>query len=232
MHPTKLPSVLYARTTTSKFASGSIAKIFLNPDCSTRIAEVLQAVGTDASRSHLILDVFAIDQAQISLLLAILPGIISGLPYLDQWLSFTLLSGAFPVNLSEVAPGVGTFARNDWILWQQLASIQRGRMPSFGDYGIAHPAPQEEVDPRFMHVSASIRYTASHQWLIFRGRDVRHPAHGGFTQFRNLSAQVVAHPAYTGATLAGATPTSVPVRPEPRRLGTTLLGDELARTIT
>ena len=172
---------------------------FLSPNCANRIAELLATLASDASRAHLVIDVFAVDQSQIALLLAILPGVITGLPHLNVWQSLTVLSGAFPVNLSDVAPGLGAFPRNDWTLWQQLSAVPPARLPTFGDYGIANPAPQEEVDPRFMHVSASIRYTAAHEWLIFRGRDVRHPAHGGFTQFRSLSTQVVAHPAYCGA---------------------------------
>jgi hypothetical protein len=177
---------------------------FLSPDCATRITDVLAAVGSDPARAHLVLDVFAVDQSQISLLMAILPAVVAGLPNLADWQSFTLLSGAFPVNLSDVVPGLGHILRVDWTLWQQLTALNLRRTPTFGDYGIAHPAPGEEIDPRFMHVSASIRYTASHEWLIFRGRDVRHPAHGGFTQFRSLSAQVVAHAAYSGPTFSWA----------------------------
>jgi hypothetical protein len=172
---------------------------FLSPNRATLIGNVLTTLGTTAGRAHIVLDVFAVDQAQMPLLMAILPAIIASLPNLNEWSSFTLLGGAFPVNLSDVSPGIGTFQRNDWALWHGLSATPPARVPAFGDYGISHPAPQEEIDPRVMHISASIRYTAEDTWLIFRGRDVRHPAFGGFTQFRQLSAAVVAHPSFSGA---------------------------------
>ncbi len=55
-----------------------------------------------------------------------------------------------------------------------------------------------EIDPRLMVASASIRYTAENEWLIFRGRSLREIRYGGYGQFRTLSTQVVNHAAYRG----------------------------------
>ena len=170
---------------------------FVNQQFAANLTAYVAALGLTPNDCDLILDAFSVDESQSSLLLAFLPAIIAAIPTINQWRSFTLLSGAFPVNLSDVNPGVGAIPRTDGALWQQVLQANLVRRPSFGDYCIAHPAPQEEIDPRIMHMSASVRYTAADEWLIFRGRDVRHPAFGGYGQFTGLSQLIIANAAYS-----------------------------------
>lgn len=44
------------------------------------------------------------------------------------------------------------------------------RIPTFGDYAVAHPDPARgDVDPRVMNISAGLRYTIDGEWLVARG---------------------------------------------------------------
>lgn len=93
------------------------------------------------------------------------------LPNVQQWRSVTVAGAGFPKQLSEIARGVTPIARVEWILHQALLAGPRlPRTPTFGDYAIAHPDPSVNVDPRYMSISASIRYTIDDAWLVAKGQ--------------------------------------------------------------
>jgi hypothetical protein len=69
------------------------------------------------------------------------------------------------------------------------------RIPAFGDYGIQHPEP-EELDPRIIRMSASLRYTTTDSWLIAKGRNVRD---FGFKQFGTICRKLRRRAEYSGA---------------------------------
>lgn len=132
--------------------------------------------------------------------------LITALPQLaniTSYRSFILLSGAFPVNLSSVSQGLTLIPRADWSLWVSLRAAALPRMPSYGDYTAAHPE-QEEVDPRVMQASASIRYAGDTDWLVVKGRAVRNPRFGGFSQYRTLSQMLMTHLMFTGRSFSWA----------------------------
>ncbi|MBV9503047.1 MAG: hypothetical protein JO138_27045, partial [Acidobacteriaceae bacterium] len=103
---------------------------------------------------------------------------------------------SFPIDLSDITPGISSLARAEWALWSQLRKDTDSTF-WFGDYGISH-VDVREIDPRLMVASASIGYTAENEWLIFRGRSLREPRYGGYAQYRTLSTQLVNHPSYSG----------------------------------
>jgi Beta protein len=116
----------------------------------------------------------------------------------------TLLSGAFPINLSHISPGLALAPRSDWALWQGVNASRPVRRPSFGDYTAAHPDQHlQEIDPRFMQVSASIRYATDDDWLIVRGRSTRNPRFGGTAQYQELSRVLIAQPQFTATVSLG-----------------------------
>ena len=105
---------------------------------------------------------------------------------LPKWRTFTITSGAFPVDLSEgFELGVNYRPRIDWKNWlDQVRSKKVKRCPTFSDYTIQHPI-YRELD--FVgSVSRSVRYTSTEQWLVMRGqsdkaegsaRSAQYPAH-------------------------------------------------------
>ncbi len=96
------------------------------------------------------------------------------IPSLSEWRSFTVISGAFPQDLTGFSPGQHLLPRLDWQNWlsQVTSSKQKfPRKPSFGDYTIQYPIYSEP--PERANFSASIRYTASSNWVIMRGESAK-----------------------------------------------------------
>lgn len=67
-------------------------------------------------------------------------------------------------------------------------------MPTFSDYAIQHPEP-EELDPRMIRPAASVRYTTESDFMIVKGRSVR--KYGG-DQYRRLCAELCKQKEYRG----------------------------------
>ncbi len=150
----------------------------------------LQAVGVSASEADLVVDFSAIDSAVAPGISLAASAIIPTLPYLRDWRTFTVASGGFPVNLSEIkTDSIHRLPRCDWTLWQTVAGRTPPRVPAFGDYGIGHPE-LTELDPRVIRPTATIRYTADDEWVVVKRRSTRH----GFEQFRTASTTLLTQP--------------------------------------
>ncbi|WP_168221271.1 hypothetical protein [Actinomadura sp. WMMA1423] len=91
------------------------------------------------------------------------------LKWTDQrpWQSVTVASGAFPASISHL-PGdaVSPLPRRDAALWRQLQERQSARLPDFGDYAIAHPAPGGASRAPM----PNLRYATETEWQIWRQR--------------------------------------------------------------
>ncbi|PFO37021.1 beta family protein [Bacillus cereus] len=125
-------------------------------------------------------------------------GSIHSLPYVEKWRTLTFTATAFPENLSEFASGTdGSIPRIEWTIYQKLFNTKLPRYPAFGDYIISNPE-YTKIDPRFMRMSANIRYTADNEYLIFRGFSVTNPKYGKWQQTRGLSQRVISHAKYSG----------------------------------
>lgn len=172
-------------------------------DMSGGLAELIEGAGLDIPEVDLVLDFRSIEAGQVNLLRRLVVRAINDLPNVDGYRTLTLLTGAFPMNLSAAPQGLSQIPRSDWALWLSVRSAQPARLPSFGDYTAAHP-DQEEVDPRIMQPSASIRYAADTDWVIAKGRSVRSPRFGGYSQYNALSAMLKKHPEYTGKSFSWA----------------------------
>ncbi|WP_337102001.1 beta family protein [Paenibacillus sp. YIM B09110] len=137
------------------------------------------------------------DQTRTTLFIT---GIINSLPYLPDWRRVILCGTSFPTDLSSVSSNsIDQIERTEWLIWKRL--IRSGaiaRNPIFGDYVISNPAPFE-ADPRFINMSANIRYTGDDKFIIFKGRMIKR--YGG-NQYYQLAAQVVAHPEYSGSSFS------------------------------
>lgn len=120
------------------------------------------------------------------------------IPCLTEWRTLTLTASAFPRDMRAVPPkGTLRIPRAEWLAWKQLyrSRARLERLPSFGDYGIQHPAGVEDFDPRYMTPSATIRYTQGDEWVLIKGRSIKQ--HGG-GQFRDLATKLVSSGDYWG----------------------------------
>jgi len=126
-----------------------------------------------------------------------LTGLLNSTPYLNEWRSLTLNGTAVPKDLSDIGRDtIEEIERSEWIIWKKLLKDnQLKRIPNFGDYAIANPAPFE-ADPRLIRMTANIRYTGDDKFIIFKGRDLRKYGYG---QYFTLAAQVMAHTEYRGS---------------------------------
>lgn len=126
-----------------------------------------------------------------------LTGLLNSIPYLNEWRSLTLNGTAVPKDLSDIGRDtIEEIERSEWIIWKKLLKDkQLKRIPNFGDYAIANPAPFE-ADPRLIRMTANIRYTGDDKFVIFKGRDLRKYGYG---QYFTLAAQVMVHTEYRGS---------------------------------
>lgn len=104
------------------------------------------------------------------------------IPSLLKWRTFTVVSGAFPKDLTNFTVDLHYVNRSDWNSWEnQIQSNGLVRKPTFGDYTIQHPVYYEPTPG--MNPSASIRYTLKDKWMIMRGQGVRGEKSKGFAQY-------------------------------------------------
>lgn len=168
-------------------------------DLDTEIDQLLSAfagVGTNAIDLVIDLEDIGSDANRAAL---VARSVFTMLPKKDFWRRVILTAASFPRDLSDVdAATPTTIPRHEWELWQLLQRRPKylpRREMIFGDYAIAHPVPTE-LDPRTMRMSANIRYTIPHNWLVLKGRNVRQY---GFDQYFELCKELVGRPEYSGS---------------------------------
>jgi hypothetical protein len=113
---------------------------------------------------------------------------------IEKFRSITVAASAFPENLSDInSDDIGVLKRKEWGVWLRIVKSMK-RDINFGDYAISHPDPFD-MDPKFMRMSASIRYTINDDWLIVKGKNVREY---GFGQYHQLSKKLIESGNYFG----------------------------------
>jgi len=128
-------------------------------------------------------------------------GIVSKLPYLNDYRTFTLLGTSFPETMGSIKKEEEIIPRYEWQLYKRLINDFRLaglRLPTFGDYAINHPKVLER-DPRKVNPSATIRYTIDDGWYIVKGKNIRDY---GREQYRKLSKKVLDSSYYCGPTFS------------------------------
>lgn len=166
-------------------------------DISKELNDLLSAIGATPATTDLVIDfgdLGDIPAAQLRLLARSALNLVNDA---GSYRTFALVATSFPQDLTDVdAQTIARLPRREWELWQGLCSRPErlSRLPSYGDYGISHPA-SASIDPRMMRMSASIRYTAPKEWLIVKGRNVRDH---GFAQFNALCSALVELPEFSG----------------------------------
>ncbi|WP_040207194.1 beta family protein [Neobacillus jeddahensis] len=146
----------------------------------------------------IILDYKYINPNHTSRMTRLVSGSISAIPELKKWRTLTFCATAFPENLGEIQTGTdGSIPRAEWIIYKKLLKSSLERYPSFGDYIISNPE-YSEIDPRFMQMAASIRYTADDEFLIFRGYSIKSKKYNGWGQALDITKRIVSHQKYSG----------------------------------
>lgn len=164
-------------------------------DLNSRIDRLLKFFGVDPNSTDIILDLKYISSEYERILEKATFMTLGSLPYLKDWRTVTVAGTSFPENLSDIpARSIEPIRRSEWHIWKRILKTNIARKPSFGDYAIAHPEVNE-IDPRFMRMSANIRYTTADEWKIYKGRNVRREGYG---QFHNLSQQIIDSEEYSG----------------------------------
>lgn len=131
----------------------------------------------------------------------LLTAIITRLPDLKRWRTFSVIGTSFPSHMGEIQTSLEMVPRNEWALYKlvAVALAQAGvRIPAFGDYAINHPDLLPK-DMRLLKPSATIRYTVNDAWLIVKGRNVRDY---GYDQYRGLAKIVRTHSAFLGTSFS------------------------------
>lgn len=108
---------------------------------------------------------------------------LAALPHPTRWRTLVLAGAAFPRDLTGLPKDqITRIPRHDWHRYQLLAgeaSTTGQRTPTFGDYAVAHPDPTLSINPRFMSISASLRYTSDDDWLVAKGSELFKGRGGG-----------------------------------------------------
>ena len=156
------------------------------------LAETGQAPG----ETHVLLDLEDQVSATVAITVAAVRPALVALPRAYEWASVTVAGTGMPNGTAAVGGGASAeIARTEWALWCALSGPTH-RRPSFGDYGVQHPDPLSNFDPRFMDSSAQLRYTIQNAWFVVRGHGVKKR---GNEQIRGLAQSVVDHAEYAGA---------------------------------
>lgn len=141
---------------------------------SDRLDDHLSKIGVHRKDTVLITDLGPIGVNEESALRVAAPAFFHAVPKIAEWKQFFFAGSAFPANLAgHAADTIIRVPRTEYTLWTFLHSKKEtlSRMPSFGDYCVAHP-DIAELDPRLMRMSPNIRYTASFQWVIAKGHAI------------------------------------------------------------
>jgi hypothetical protein len=167
-----------------------------DPNIEVAIREMLDQCNVNPGDADLVVDMGYIDTTGRSIITA--RGALAIVPFAADWLALTLVAGSFPENLTGFPVGIHVLERHEWAVWLANRNVA-GRRVIYGDFATIHPVTlEEDLDPRTMNPSASVRYTHEGAWTLLRGQGTRTRGGPGFAQFENHADTLVAMPQYRG----------------------------------
>jgi len=170
-------------------------------DIDAALTKLLHVLGSARWEVDLILDVGAANgDLSVRAGSRLVADALRGLTAIDEWREVILTAGAFPADLSAFSAWtLGEPLRYDATLYDHLRQRRRlPRLPTFGDYAIAHPALVTGLPHR---ASPQLRYTVADRWLVLEGR--RNDPRGN-EQFYEVCESIARHPDFVGAALGSA----------------------------
>lgn len=167
------------------------------------IDSLISILSTKSNDCDFILDLDAPNFIPLDGFVKVIQSIISRLPYLNEWRTFSILGTSFPETMGSIREKVEIVPRYEWQLYKKLIISlipTKLRLPAFGDYAISHPNILQ-MDMRKVKPSATIRYTTDDSWCIVKGigMNVRDD---GFTQYHDLCKKLVTPQHFCGATFS------------------------------
>ncbi len=145
------------------------------------IDSLLGAIGVRPNEVDLVLDLGSDVVTAPGLALAATRTEIAVLPHVHNWRTLTVAGAGMPKGMGDLPRGLNEVDRCEWLLYQGLVrGPALARVPTFGDYVIAHPDPTVGIDPKFMMISAALRYTDGDVWLVPKGELYKARAGRGF----------------------------------------------------
>lgn len=175
--------------------SFSMEKTYTKDDYDT----LMNRLGMDVENTDLIIDLGSVYKDTPETVYLAYRLLLAETPYLDKWRNVVLVASSFPKSVGQSLDKNTKieFERSEWLAWKKLAKLKNlARVPVFGDYGISHPEIFDDVDPRHIKISASIRYTLEDKWLLIKGESLRSTK--GYSQFHDLADRLIAHAGYHG----------------------------------
>jgi hypothetical protein len=169
-------------------------------DLEEALTALLHRLGRSPAEVDLLLDLGAVDgDVAVRAGARLIRDVLHGLPEPEAWRGLVVLAGAFPTDLQAVQPWtLGELPRRDAMLHDHLRRRPLPRVPTFGDYAVAHPLLV--TGPAFP-AAPQLRYTASDRWLVLKGRRNDPEGH---EQFYRVCEAIARHPEFAGAALGRA----------------------------
>ncbi|MCB9440823.1 MAG: beta family protein [Mycolicibacterium sp.] len=173
------------------------------PPQDTAIDDFIRSIGTTKANVHLVLDLR--DNTEASARFALMTALRS-LATPRSWKTLTVTATAMP-QVTPSGRGIHEVLRADWSNYRNLIDNSQygSRKPTFGDYGIAHPDPLADIDPRMLQISAKLKYTCEDKWLLARGGlyKANGGRSGGSDEIRPVARQLVARREFTATHCGG-----------------------------
>lgn len=163
------------------------------------IDRILEILTIQSEEIHLILDIEAPNYIPLDGFIKLIKIIISNLPYLNKWRTFSILGTSIPETKSSIKKGVSILYRYEWLLYKKIIKDflkEKLRLPTFSDYVINHPRILPPLDMRLFNPSAIIKYTIDDKWFMVKGKGTKEE--NGFKQFRDLSKIIISTQHYCG----------------------------------
>lgn len=175
----------------------------VDPDHKTKLDFILKELKFLPSNCHIIIDLARTQFDDLEGLTEAVLGALDFFPYLPDWKSITIASGAFPPT-GSIDIGACVIPRNDWKLYKTLINkltTATIKQPNFGDYGVVAPG-HFEFDPKRMTASANIRYTSKDNWLVIKGTSLKKK--NGYLQYYEQADAIVNSNHFLGAAFSPA----------------------------
>ena len=171
-------------------------------DDTNAIAELLDAVAVTAGDVDVVLDLGAVTDGSITIFADGLTASLQRLAKNSRWRSVTIAGGSFPQSLSGYEDGSHLITRSEYAIWRRICANLPTSLPAprFGDYGIQAPGQREMNARAAKAMSANVRYTLEHDWLVVRGGNIKEGI--GHEEYRDVCKVVRGHEQFCGASFS------------------------------
>jgi Beta protein len=162
----------------------------------TDIENLLRPLVGGLSEVDLVIDLCTPNYVPIAVYVRTMATLLAMIPALNRWRTVTIAGTSYPQSVAGLASPFQIIPRLEWQAYRAfVSSLSAGnRIPTFGDYGVAHP-DLVEMDMRIIKPFAKLRYTIDDNWHVARGTPVRTHRFG---QYRLMCTTLLAQPYFSG----------------------------------